>query len=368
MKQYSGMLKRMMSILLVMMLLFSLVSCSEGEGDDQTATPKPSDESVVMTINGYEIPKSVYTIMLYDAAVELKMNAEPEENMSDEDFDAWFFNFYSIEIDGRMPFDIVRETVIEDLKEYAYYMQAVQAAGLSMSEADKNDIETNLLIAAGDDYDSEHPDDYFIYTYGVTKDQYVEYMASQSLIDTYISNEAAKETVSQDAINSYMETYRSHYTIWTIQNLYLAASTEDEFTAKEGLGEQLAQRIRDGEDMGALIAQYSEDGSGGDGIFTVSKNESEYPVAILDWVYAAQLNEVGVVTAEDGVYVLKCVTMELDADANAEVQLTLGIEQLQDKVDAVCQGSEYTPVYNEAVYNSITKLPGDLMISEDAVG
>lgn len=368
MKQYSELLKRIVSVMLVAMLSLAFVACDTDQPDPNDVTPKPSDESVVMTIHGYDISKSVYTIMLYDAAVELKMNAEPEEDMTDEEFDEWFFNFYNIELDGRMPFDIVRETVMEDLKEYAYYMQAVQAAGLSMSEADKNDIETNLLIAAGEDYDPENPDDYFIYTYGVTKDQYVEYMASQVLKETYIKNEAAKETVSQDAINEYMDTYRSHYTVWTIQNIYLTATTEDEFTAREDFGELLAQRIRDGEDMGALIAQYSEDGSGGDGIFTVSREDAEYPYEILDWVYTAEPNAVGVVTTEDGVYVLKCVTMELDANATAEVQLVLGIEQLEAKVKAACQGSDYTPVLNDAVYNSITKLPGDLMISDDAVG
>lgn len=367
MKQYSGILQRILCVIMSIMLVFSFVACDDGDTKGNEETQKPSD-AVVMTIHGYDITKSVYTIMLYNAAVELKMNAEPEEDLTGEEYDAWFFNFYNIEIDGKMPFDIVRENVLDDLKEYAYYMQAVEAAGLSMSDADKNDIETNLLISAGDDYDAANPDDYFVYTYGVTKDQYVEYMASQSLIDSYIRTEAAKERVSPEDVSAYLENYRPYYTVWSIQNLYLAATTEDEFTAKDGLGEQLAQRIRDGEDMQSLIAQYSEDGSNGNGMFTVSKDESEYPASILEWVYTAEVNQVGVVRAEDGVYVLKCVTMELEADANDEVQLVLGTEQLQARVDAACQSSDYTPVLNDTVYHSFTKLPGDLMMGEDAVG
>lgn len=367
MRQYSKVLQRCFGVILAVVMLFSFVGCDDNT-QEKGETGKQTEESVVMTIHGYDITKSVYTIMLYEAAVDLKMEAEPEQELTDEEYQEWFFNFYNIEIDGKMPFDIVRENVMDDLKEYAYYMQAVQEAGMSMSEADKNDIETNVLITVADEYDPEHPDDYFTYTYGVTKDQYVDYLASKSLIDTYIADMAAKETVSQESIDAYLDAYRSHYTVWTIQNIYLAATTEDEFSAKETFGEQLAQRIRSGEDMTALVTQFSEDGSGGDGIFTVSNDTTDYPYSILDWVYLAQANQVGVVKAEDGVYVLKCVAMDVDANANAEIQAVLGREQLRQKVATACQSSDYEPTLNDAVYNAFTKLPGDLMMSEDAVG
>ncbi len=370
MKQYGGFLQKILGVILAVVMLLSFVACDDGGAVDGGETPKPQENggTAVMTIHGYEISESVYTIMLYNAAVELKMEAEPEEEMTDEEYQEWFFNFYNIEIDGKMPFEIARENVLDDLREYAYYMQAVQAAGLTMSEADRNDIETNVLITVGEEYDPENPDDYFIYTCGVTKDQYVDYLVNLALIDIYINDMATKETISQDAIDTYLDTYRSHYMVWSVQNIYLEASTEDAFTTKQALGESLAQRIENGEDMANLVKQYSEDGGEGDGIFTVSKDEWNYPYSILDWVYASAVGDVGVVRAEDGIYVLKCVTMDVEADATTEIQYVLGVEQLRERVTTTCQGEDYAPQLNASVYNAFTKLPGDLMMSDSAVG
>lgn len=371
MKQYGGILKKLMGFILATVMLFSFTACNETEsgnaGVGSTQTPGETG-TAVMTIHGYEISQSEYTIMLYDAAVELKMEAEPEEEMTDEEYQEWFFNFYNIPIDGKMPFDIARENVLVDLREYAYYMQAVKAAGLSMSEADRNDIETNVLITVGDEYDPENPDDYFIYTYGITKDQYVDYLVNLALIDIYVDDMAMKEDVKVDDITAYRETYRSHYTVWSIQNIYLAASTEDEFTAKQTLGDSLAQRVQNGEDMTQLVKQYTEDGGDGEGIFIVSKDEWNYPSSILDWVYAAQVNDVGVVRAEDGIYVLKCVKMDVEENAVQEIHYVLGMEQFRQRVSTICQGEEYAPQLNASVYNAFTKLPGDLMMSDNAVG
>lgn len=369
MKQNGRFLKKILSVILAMLMLFSLAACADTENPTPSATPGPVETGTeVMTIHGYEISKSEYTIMLYNAAVELKMNAEPEQEMTDEEYQEWFFNFYNIAIDGKMPFDIVRENVLADLQEYAYYMQAIQQEGLTMDDADRNDIETNVLISVGEEYDPENPDDYFVYTYGVTKNEYVNYLVNLALIDRYIDNMATKETVSQEAVTAYLDAYRSHYMVWSIQDIYLEAITEDQFVAKQTLGDALAQRVQNGEDMTKLVKQYSENGGDGDGIFVVSKDEWSYPISILDWVYAAEVGDVGVVTAEDGVHVLKCVTMDVEADATTEIQYVLGVEQFKQRVTETCKGDDYAPQLNVSVYNTFTKLPGDLMMSDSAVG
>ena len=373
MKQYGRFFKNLLGVILAMAMVLSFASCSENNqpsGDLTTPAPTLNPSSAVMTIHGYEISKGEYTIMLYDAAVELKRNEEEKLNqeMTDEEYEEWFFNFYNIAIDGKMPFDIVRENVLVDLKEYAYYMQAIKRAGLTMDDADRNDIETNVLISVGEEYDPENPDDYFVYTYGVTKNEYVDYLVNLALIDSYIDTLAAKETVKQEDIDAYLDSYRSHYMVWSIQEIYLEATTEDEFATKKALGDSLAQRIQNGENMKNLVKKYSEAGSDGDGIFTVSKDEWSYPISILDWVYSSEVGNVGVVTAEDGIHVLKCITMAVEEDANAEIQYVLGVEQVKKAISAACEKEEWAPQLNASIYNSFTKLPGDLMISDSAVG
>ena len=116
------------------------------------------------------------------------------------------------------------------------------------------------------------------------------------------------------------------------------------------------------------MKKYSEAGSDGDGIFTVSKDEWSYPISILDWVYSAEVGNIGVVTAEDGIHVLKCITMAVEEDANAEIQYVLGVEQVKKAISAACEKEEWAPQLNASIYNSFTKLPGDLMISDSAVG
>ena len=374
MKKISNLLKIFLTLIVILSIAV-LSGCNNGEPENtpaDTGVENPGnvsgDDEIIMTVNGYSIRESIYKIMLYDAAISLQQENEPDENLSDEEYSEWLLNFFFNELNGRMPFNIARDNVIDDIKKYVYLMQEVERTGIKLDDGERADMETGIIISLGDEYNPENPDEYFLYKYEVTKQQYMDYIFSLELIDRYIEEQSVKQEISEEKIDEYMELYGNYYSVYTIRSIFLSVSDESELATKMPIAEDLLKRIKDGENMINLVNEFSQDGGNTDGIFTVSNSENEYPYQILDWVYFSAEGDSGIVTAEDGIYILRCEDIAIADNAEEEIKRIIGTEIIQENIQNVFEDSKYNPNINEELYNSYKKLPGDLMPEEDAVG
>ena len=361
--------KKILAVLLIIFTMFVAAGCDKPE-DSITNTPIPNinnsgDGSVVMTINGFEIKESIYKIIMHEQAEELRRTHEPEEII---DYEEWFLNFFLNDIDGRNAFELVTEQTQVALREYAYLMKGAQVAGMSIASEDIADMKTEALLSIGDEYDPENPNEYFLAKYEVTREQYLDYFVSKKLGEEYIASEALKQDISQQALENEKNEYLDYYSTKTMRAIFLAATTVEEVEVKMIKAQELLTQIKNGADMSGLVAEHSEDGSEGDGIFTVSAENQEYPATILDWIGMSSVGESGIVVEYDGIYVLKYEAASFSEDADQRAKEKLGGEMFIVKYTTEARTDEYKPVINEAVFNAITRLPGDLIPDEDAVG
>lgn len=363
-------LRAIAMILLMVLFAFTLSACDQNDPKETDSGPNgetPAQDLVIMNIDGFEVKESIYKIMMYEEAIALQKDSEPE-GLDDDAYETWLVEFFKTEIDGRMPFDIVREGTLHTARVYAYLMKSAKAAGIQTEDADRYDIEADTLMSIGDDYDSANPDEYFQYKYGVTKKQFMDYVVSLSEIQRFKEQDALKQNVSAEKIEEYKSLYGDYFSTKDIRNIFLQAGNAAELVQKRPLAQSILEKIQSGEDMIALVREYSQAEDSNEGLFTVSKDQKEYPDSILDWVHGSHKGDSGVVEAADGLYILRCEDARFDETAEQEIRKQIGLEQLESIYEEEAQKEQYTPRINDNIYNAYTKLPGDLMPDENAVG
>ena len=362
-------MKRVLGLIVSVMMLFLVVGCKDGDSPGKTNAPSGSPENtqsseinvtanVIMTINGYEISEDVYKLMLYEEAERFRLETDPQEELDEEEYAEWYAGFFDTEIDGKSVVDIIKERTLTPLKEYAYFMKEVRNKGIVFDSSEIIDIETEEIILLGDEYNSDDPDEYFIYKYGVTKRQYLDFSISQRLIEAYLDREGPNQEIGNQQIEEYKELYGDYYAIKTLRSVFLSVKSETELNIKTVIANEVLAKIKQGVDIKALVAEYSEDDSSSEGLFVVSSEENDYPHDIIEWVMSAKIGDSGIVSSYDGIYIIKCEEVKFDEN---EIKKDIGREIIIDFVEIEINKSEYEPKFDMEVYSKYIKLPGDLM-------
>ena len=349
--------------------MISFISCDDEVANTESATVEPTNtgsapkdevpgSSVIMKINGFGITNSIYKIMLYNKAGEIKEENEPEEG---QDYDEWEYEFFRKE----STFKFVREHVIDDLKKYAYLQQCVKENNISMDSADVVDFEQGIIESIYDEYNEEDPDEYFLLKYGVTKREYLDYEISIKLNKMYMESQYVKQDVSESLLEEYKDLYSDYFKEKEIGYIYLAFNDENRIQ-KMALAEELLNKVKNNENMIALATQYSEDGSE-DTTFKYSPSsddsENSYTQEIRTWVNGAAVGDSGIVEA-DGIYILKCEDIYFTEDVNERIKKYAGKEVYENNLHELYSEAKYEPTIDDKVYNSYTKFPGDLANEE----
>lgn len=344
--------KRIVLCLLCLAILLTGVACASEE-----------KEKIILQCNGIDIKESVYRMYLYEAGSNLKSEYIPEYTdeeynaLSQEEKDAYYAlldNFWTTEIDGRMPFEIVRENALESLKFYAFYAKECKNNNVAMTDEELQGF-TSQMEVYYEDYDIES-------LFGITKEQYISYLADMDVFASYVDIQASGIVVSDDEIEALFDKNREKYAEVVVQTVFLKITEEKNAQTQKAQAENIKGMIEAGEDFTALVQSYSDYQAYEDGSMIVN-GESAIDETLGEGfkaqVLASDENDVYVVETDLGYCVTKTVQVDKVDGATAELEVMLQDEKYTNKVKSIVDSNEdYKMVIkDQARYDEISDVP-----------
>lgn len=232
----------MKKLLLVMLSVLLLASCGSGS---------------VATVGNTKIAQSEFEFYLES----IKNQMSDTELQTDEDWE-------SKEIEGKKAIDVAKQQAMDNAVRNALYIEAAEAAGISLTEEDKKTIEaTKEQLVSG--YGSEKAYKEFLKNNNIT-DEFIEMMCKSSVYYNKIGQIVTEEKTVEDAeLEAYYEQNKAefereirkakHILIATMDPATNLPKSQEEQDKASILAKEILGRVQNGEDFDALMNQYSED-------------------------------------------------------------------------------------------------------------
>lgn len=263
-KNMIGNKKAIWSVFMAVVLMFGCMGCSSG-----TISAEEGKNTVVMTLNDYDVTLSEYNLFLIQY---LSMQAMDADKITDE------------------LITTTKSNVASEIKlEIVEYLLAQETEGVELSDEETANIETNT-----DNYMNQYGED-FLAEYGIDRDAVKQLFTEQAYIQAIINK--AKEDMAQDAYEENVEKFDGinfhtmHYALFPSieydesgnpvvdDNGANVDLSQEELKKQKEKAEELQKRAKDGEKLEDLIEEY--------GITASSGEERNYEGA-----YTDELNKV----------------------------------------------------------------------------
>jgi len=232
----------MKKLLLVMLSVLLLASCGS----------KP-----VATVGDIKITQSEFEFYLDS----IKKQMSDTELQTDEDWE-------NKEIEGKKAIDVAKQQAMDNAVRNAIYIEAAEAAGLSLTDEDKRTIQnTKEQLVAG--YGSEKAYKEFLKSNDITE-EFIEMMCKSSAYYNKIGQIVMEEkTVTDAEFESYFTQNKvdfereirkaKHILIATMDAETNMPKPQEEQEKASVLAKEIFDRAQKGENFDALMNEYSED-------------------------------------------------------------------------------------------------------------
>lgn len=346
--------KQAILLLLCLTILATCVACGTTE-----------TEKVVLQCNGIDITESIYKMYLYEAGSALKNEYIPEYTdeeyaaLSQEELDAYYHlldHFWTTKIDGKMPFDIVKENALENLKVYAFYTKECKDNNVAMTEEEQRSFYSQMELYYEDSLDKIEG------WFGVTKDQYFSYLAQQDVFASYLDIQASGISVGDDEINNKFNEYRQTYAKVTAQTVFLKVTEEKNAETQKALAEDIKEKIQNGESFADLAATYSDYKQYEDGSMIVTKDsdlDKTLGEGYVTHVLAASENDLTILETNLGYCVIQIANVEMTDNARSELKVMIQDEKYINRVKSTVENNEEYAiiVVDQECYDAINDVP-----------
>lgn len=339
-------------------------------------------DTKLFKVNGVTINKSEYSMILMEEALALRNEHIAQvdlETLSEDEQNEYFKkldDFWNNDIDGKAPFEIVKERALDKMRSYAFYKIEAEEAELQMDDTERQGFEALIesnLQTQGVKIDSNDPNAAYLEIFGVTRSQHMDYMVNQTIAEVYFLQESNKLSASESEIEEYFNKSRYDFATSKVDNIFLSFKdkdgkllSENEIKAKKDLANQLKDKINNG-DFASLAKEYSEDSGAetNDGRYVITKDSlvvKTFGQEFIEWALNAKVNDVEIIETVNGINIAKCI--EIAKYEGADDDIATAVKQLKyhDIVDDKIHTEEYDPVVvDEKALNEIKKVPGNLV-------
>lgn len=327
-------MKKIMSVISIFLSLVLLSSCSGGVGDTVASV---DDESVSAGEVLYMMARNI-------EAVKSQMSSMTDEEKSE---------YWSTDVDGKKPVDIIRESSLEYLISYAAIVRAAKEEKITVSD---KEVSSRLEGSYTAEELSELKENY-----GVTKAAVKSVLRKQLFQQKYVSRVLEKRDDYTPTEEQLMEDLKSNY--YKARHILISkkdAETGEEYSPEKQeearkKAENILKKIKNGGDFETLMYENTEDPgiqSYPDGyVFTEGEMIREFEEAV------ASLPENGIsdiVETSYGYHIIKRLPVTTDDFADKETELINNYKS--EYLDAFTQElkSKYEIKQDDAKLNEIT--------------
>lgn len=187
--------------------------------------------------------------------------------------------------------------------------------------------------------------------YGISIDSYRKIREEMKVIEKYMNY--AKENVSvseEDIINYYNEKFENE-DIVTVRHILLSTVdkqqqevAEETIKEKETLANSILERIKNGEDFGKLVEQYTDDTASKDDLGQYSFKKGQMVLEFEKWAFANKPGSMGIVKTDYGYHIMVKPTFE---ELKEQVKEATQEKKYNESIDELSKRSEYDLIINE---------------------
>lgn len=203
------------------------------------------DDSVVAVVDGVKIHESLYNTYLWSAGQFFEQIAGP--------------TIWDMELEGKKSEDVAKERALESVVLSVVTTNKAAELGIELTKEEKKQIKEDAKNFVKSEEELTKA-----YKFG-EDDVEALLVASQLSIkvqekisENYVPNEEEVEKIIEESISYYEKVTARHILIKTTDD-NMQPLPEEVQKEKLALAESLLVRVKNGEDIGALAAQYSED-------------------------------------------------------------------------------------------------------------
>jgi foldase protein PrsA len=237
----------------------------------------------------------------------------------------------------------IRDTALQETGYFRTLVAKADELGVALSDEDNQTIESmiNEMIPYYAMMSGVGEDEYVQANFGVSLDEYTMLVSEMMLCDKLTSDLLEKAEASEEAAKARYELQPDHYNNVTVRHvlfLYEGADPEAARTKEESLSlaEDTLKRVQNGEDIGELAAELTDDTAsaetGGEYSFTM---EDPYVDEFKNWAFESNVGDTGIVETAYGYHV-----MQLDAKRTT-------FEELKDQALMEVKQDAVMELFNE---------------------
>ncbi|ONI44755.1 hypothetical protein AN641_05995 [Candidatus Epulonipiscioides gigas] len=322
------------------------------------------ENELIATINDVKINESIYRAYLWSAQSAFEMQLGMDMGMMKD-----------MELEGQTIGDIAKDNALKSVALAIITNNKANEMGIKLTDEQLNTIETDASTFM--DINGE-----IAQLHGFNKQDVIDLLigaelsneVQKAISETYMPDETEIETEIELAKPSY-ETVTARHILITTMDDQGAPLSEETKAEKLELANSLLDRIKAGEDIGVLAAEYSQDpgSSNNNGEYTFGRGEMvpEFEAAAFD-------NEDGAIWAEPvetsyGYHIGQTIAHQeadeeqIKKDYIAYAQMNFAGEEIMSFVDQA--NIETTTAYDDIeIISSIPEPAFELMPEENVVG
>lgn len=323
--------------------------------------------SYVATVDNQRISKAEFNFFLKQQQLVI----EQEEGLSSKTSDE-IKEFWTKTTDGQNPWEEAKRDALDASKEYMVQLIKAKEAGFTVNTQIKNEA-ANILATYKSSMTDNQFESYVQYSFNVSARDLSRITENLLVIDdfreSYLKKNYQPAEISDEELKAYYEKDIKVFDKVDISYISFAKLGENGILSDEELekkrkdAEALLERVKQGEDMDKLIAEYTEDTVPEDsdtplGKATLTYSEGTLVQNLIDWAFNNKPGDSDIVETDFVIYVVKIDKRTSFEDVKANVKATMEDEAMDKFYEEALQSWSLEPKYNivknERVYESFT--------------
>lgn len=314
-------------------------------------------ESYVAKVGGQKIKKYEYVFFLSTQ----KRVTESEAGVTDEEGKR---ELWETPVDGEDPVVIVMNQALENAKEFKVQLIKAREAKFKLTDEERKEINQYLKNWL----QNEENRNYVINDLGITIPQFKDIMVKSRIVsrfaDDFMQKYRDEVTVTDEEAEEYYYENRKNLDDVTVTYILISVSdnmNDEQREEKRKLSEELLERIEHGENVTALVEEYSDDPDAeeNDGLYTFKYSSETVPQEVRDWAFSADTGDTGILQTRAGYYIVRLESRSTFEDkkelARSELKTGKLNEYYQNQVKEWVNDPDFNLVKNEKTLNRITK-------------
>lgn len=322
-------MKKFCVTLIALALTVSLTACGEKSAGTNSAVVASSGKDVITATDFLFFYKST-------------LNSVNQQLVQSGEFtDTTVNDYWAAEENGTTRGKMLQDQSMKNAEELVSVYKLASAANSQPNEKDTKENNDSIDAVLKElDADTTKANVAFVEKFGITPDEMKETYLKLNTANSYIIGLKESIAVTDDEIKKKYDENKDSYDKVTVRHILISAddqkATDEEKKAAETKANDILKRIQDGEEIGALAKEFSEDPGSKDknGEYTFGKGEMVKEFE--DWAYAAKEGDKAVVKSSYGYHVMQMMgrsSFDEQKDAiKGEIQTSKVTEELDKKI------------------------------------